>query len=59
MADRIQSVEYRKENVRHILEDHDDHRALLRMLARRFGVTEAELRDECLAEIETFTARER
>lgn len=50
-----ESVAKREDGVRHVLEEHDDHRALIRVLAKRFGVTEKKFIDEVVAEVQNIT----
>lgn len=54
MAETLKQIEG---GVRHVLETHPDHRALLLMLARRFGVTVQELQDEVIAECKNIPRR--
>ncbi len=52
-----ETLERREEGVRHVLTAHDDHRALLLWLAKKFSMRPDDVRDEVIAEVKNLPTR--
>ena len=52
-----ETLAQREEGVRHVLTEHDEHRAVILWLAKKFGMRPDDVRDEVIAEVKNLPTR--